>query len=120
MKTVVKLVIIFLLSFSYLFEVGSFYAENNVKDNTENQSEQVITTAALNLLGASTGAENLSFSSHLQVFKVNLNTLKVNLAKLIVTQRSFIAEFFQYSVYQENIEVLFPKTKLLFPFNYFW
>lgn len=120
MRGLFRVVSIFVLALVYCFEVSSIYNHSIQLSNDTQHTESVVSSASINLLGNSSNAENLiisftnSFSTDVKSFFRSYTT------RIKTTQQLFAKEFTQYSFFVTNFQILFRKTDLIFPFNYFW
>lgn len=120
MKGLMRVVAIVVLALVYCLEIGSVYNYSTQKFSNHNNNENVVYAASVNLLGSSSNAENLvvSFNNTCSIavkdlFKSFITTVKI-------TQQIFDKEYTQYTFTSINFQILFRKTDLIFPFNYFW
>lgn len=120
MKELIKIVSIFVLALFYCLEVSTLYNNSSQNLTPFQDNKSYVTSVSLNLLGSASGSENLvvSLSNTLAtpfkvLFKSYIKTIKT-------TQQIFAKEFTQYTSLSKNFQVLFQKTTLIFPFNYFW
>ncbi len=120
MKGLMRVFAIAVLALVYCLEVGSVYNHSTQKFSNHSNNENVVTAASVNLLGSSSNSENLILSFN-NSFSIAVKDLfKSYIAKVKITQQIFAKEFTQYTFISKNFQILFRKTDLIFPFNYFW
>lgn len=120
MKGLFRVALIFVLALIYCFEVSSIYNHSTQFSDDTQQTESVVSSATINLLGSSSNTENLCVSFN-NSFSTDVKSFFRNYTKKIkTTQQLFAKEFTQYSFFVTNFQILFRKTDLIFPFNYFW
>lgn len=118
MKPFFRAITIFVLVITYCLEAGSVYSYSNKNNVSTQDKESSVSAVSLNLLGSTTGAENL-----FNVFNVETGVSVKHFFKsctLKIKQQIFTNQFIQYSLISKNFQTLFRKTDLIFPFNYFW
>jgi len=120
MKGLMRVIAIVVLALVYCLEISSVYNHSNKQYSSVSNNENVVYAASVNLLGSSSNAENLvvSFNNPCSIavkdlFKSFITTVKI-------TQQIFDKEYTQYTFTSINFQILFRKTDLIFPFNYFW
>ena len=120
MKGLMRVIAIVVLALVYCLEISSVYNHSNKQYSSVSNNENVVYAASVNLLGSSSSSEN-SFLSFNNSFSTAVKDIfKSYIAKVKITQQIFDKEFTQYTFSSTNFQILFRKTDLIFPFNYFW
>ncbi|MGE0562022.1 MAG: hypothetical protein AB7O47_09415 [Flavobacteriales bacterium] len=120
MKGIIRVVTTIVLALVYCFGVSSIYNHSAQLSNDAQHTESIIYSASVNLLGSPSNAENIVVSFNNSFSADIKSSFRNYIIKIKTTQQVFAKEFLQYTFFVTNFQILFQKTDLIFPFNYFW